>query len=173
MAAILQRPRKPDARYGWLPAGRAAPKGRGGRNVSRFQVLPAFWYLISRTLSEQDVHRRNLDDRSVRAFAIKPRLRRAAVRHWGLTALRSRANPKSDRSSASVLTLQTARGGPNSELRRLGPQWVKLCTEGAACRGASEHAGSPGSSKVCPSRELPHPSGVSEHCRRCSFVPGL
>jgi hypothetical protein len=31
------------------------------------------WYLISRTVSEDDAHRDNIDDRSVRAFAVKPR----------------------------------------------------------------------------------------------------
>jgi hypothetical protein len=30
-------------------------------------------YLISRTVSEDDAHRGNMDDRSVRAFAVKPR----------------------------------------------------------------------------------------------------
>jgi hypothetical protein len=44
-------------------------------------------------------HRDGTDDRSVRAFAVKaPRLRRAAVRLWGLTAQRDRAD-KSGRPS--------------------------------------------------------------------------
>ncbi len=38
-------------------------------------------------------HRGNMDDCSIRAFALKPRrLRRAARRRWGLTARRDRAN---------------------------------------------------------------------------------
>src|SRR5262249_7207556 len=49
---------------------------------------------LSRTVSEDDVRRDNIDDRSVGAVAVKPpRLRRAAMRHWGLTARRARANP--------------------------------------------------------------------------------
>jgi hypothetical protein len=31
------------------------------------------WYLISRTVSEDDAHRDNIDDRSVGAVAVKPR----------------------------------------------------------------------------------------------------
>jgi len=31
------------------------------------------WYLICRTVSEDDAHRGNNDDRSVGAFAVKPR----------------------------------------------------------------------------------------------------
>jgi hypothetical protein len=31
------------------------------------------WYLISRTVSEDDAHRDNIDDRSVDAVAVKPR----------------------------------------------------------------------------------------------------
>jgi hypothetical protein len=30
------------------------------------------WYLISRTVSDDDAHRGNINDRSVRAFAVKP-----------------------------------------------------------------------------------------------------
>jgi hypothetical protein len=40
------------------------------------------WYLISRTVSDDDAHCGDIDDRSVRAFAVKPALRRAAMRHW-------------------------------------------------------------------------------------------
>ena len=31
------------------------------------------WYSISRAVSDNDAHRGNMDDRSVRAFAVKPR----------------------------------------------------------------------------------------------------
>jgi hypothetical protein len=31
------------------------------------------WYSISRTVSEDDAHRGNVDDRSARTFAVKPR----------------------------------------------------------------------------------------------------
>jgi hypothetical protein len=71
---------------------------------------------LPRTVSEDDVRRDNIDDRSVGAVAVKPRafFGRAAMRHWGLTARRARANPAltmlhgclttSDRSSAGFLT---------------------------------------------------------------------
>jgi hypothetical protein len=107
MVAILQRPRKPDARYGWLPEGRAAPKGRGGRNVSRFQVLLASSVKSgtrSRTVSEQDVHRRNLDDRSVHAFAIKPA---PSARRYAASGLDRSAQPSKpeDRAADALLRL--------------------------------------------------------------------
>jgi hypothetical protein len=45
-------------------------------------------------VSEDDAHRDDIDNRSIGAVAVKPpRLRRAAMRHWGLTAKRARANP--------------------------------------------------------------------------------
>src|SRR5215831_5835765 len=62
------------------------------------------WYSISRTVSDDDAHRRRHDDRSDRAFAVKPRAYGAPQkRHWGLTARCGRANP------AAVLILITAR----------------------------------------------------------------
>ena len=45
---------------------RPSPKGD---THSRCKI----WYLISRTVSEDDAHRGNNDDRSVGAFAVKPR----------------------------------------------------------------------------------------------------
>jgi hypothetical protein len=50
-------------------------------------------YLISRTVSDDDAHCGDIDDRSVRAFAVKaaPSARRDAA--LGLTARRGRANP--------------------------------------------------------------------------------
>ena len=44
-------------------------------------------------MSEDDAHRSNFDDRSVRAFAVKLRaFGAAAMRRWSLTARRGRAN---------------------------------------------------------------------------------
>jgi hypothetical protein len=50
------------------------------------------WYSISRTASDSVAHRGNTDDRSVRAFTVKPRAFGAAGRRWGLTARRGQAN---------------------------------------------------------------------------------
>ena len=44
-------------------------KSVAGRLLRRKIVT---WYLISRTVSEDDAHRGNNDDRSVGAFAVKP-----------------------------------------------------------------------------------------------------
>jgi len=42
-------------------------------NATGAVIICTIWYLISRTVSEDDAHRGNTDDRSVRAFAVKPR----------------------------------------------------------------------------------------------------
>jgi hypothetical protein len=51
------------------------------------------WYLISQTVSDDDAYCGDIDDCSVRAFAVKPAP--SARRHaaLGLTARRGRANP--------------------------------------------------------------------------------
>ena len=46
---------------------------RGGSVTGRGRGICKIWYLISRTVSDDDAHRGNIDDRSVRAFAVKPR----------------------------------------------------------------------------------------------------
>jgi hypothetical protein len=57
-------------------------------------IMCRIWYSISRTVSDDDAHRRRHDDRSHRAFAVKPRAYGAPQkRHWGLTARRGRAIP--------------------------------------------------------------------------------
>jgi hypothetical protein len=38
------------------------------------RIICKIWYLISRTVSEDDAHRGNNDDRSVGAFAVKARV---------------------------------------------------------------------------------------------------
>jgi len=47
-------------------------------------VICKIWYLISRTASEDDAHRGNNDDRSVGAFAVKPRAFGAPLAALGL-----------------------------------------------------------------------------------------
>jgi transposase InsO family protein len=49
--------------------------------------------LISRTVSDDDAHCGDIDDRSVRAFAVKPALSARRDAALGLTARRGRANP--------------------------------------------------------------------------------
>jgi hypothetical protein len=51
------------------------------------------WYLISRTGSDDDAHCGDIDDRSVRAFAVKPAPSARRDAALGLTARRGRANP--------------------------------------------------------------------------------
>ena len=51
------------------------------------------WYLISRTVSDDDAHCGDIDDRSVRAFAVKPAPSARRDAALGLTARRGRANP--------------------------------------------------------------------------------
>jgi hypothetical protein len=57
------------------------------------QLRCKIWYLISRTVSDDAPHCGDIDDRSVRAFTVKPAP--SARRHaaLGLTARRGRANP--------------------------------------------------------------------------------
>jgi hypothetical protein len=56
-------------------------------------MICKIWYLISRTVSDDDAYCGDIDDCSVRAFAVKPAP--SARRHaaLGLTARRGRANP--------------------------------------------------------------------------------
>jgi len=49
------------------------------------------WYSISRTVLDNHAHCGNADDCSVALSGQAPRLRRAAMRRWGLTAQRDRA----------------------------------------------------------------------------------
>jgi hypothetical protein len=51
------------------------------------------WYLISRTVSDDDPHCGDIDDPSVRAFAVKPAPSARRDAALGLTARRGRANP--------------------------------------------------------------------------------
>jgi len=51
------------------------------------------WYLTSRTVSDDDAHCGDIDDRSVRAFAVKPAPSARRDAALGLTARRGRANP--------------------------------------------------------------------------------
>src|SRR4029434_7952073 len=51
------------------------------------------WYLISRTVSDDDAQCGDIDDRSVRAFAVKPAPSARRDAALGLTARRGRANP--------------------------------------------------------------------------------
>src|SRR5437868_8633722 len=69
------------------------------------------WYLISRTVSDDDAHCGEIDDRSVRAFAVKPAP--SARRHaaLGLTAWRGRANP------ATVPVMHSLRCSGNQDTR--------------------------------------------------------
>jgi hypothetical protein len=43
------------------------------RRIVHRRLSVKIWYLIAQTVSEDDTHRDNIDDRSVRAFAVKPR----------------------------------------------------------------------------------------------------
>src|SRR4051794_26957233 len=73
--------------------------------TSRRTVMCRIWYSISRTVSDDDAHRRRHDDRSDRAFAVKPRAYGAPQkRHWGLTARRGRAIP-GDRAANALTTM--------------------------------------------------------------------
>jgi hypothetical protein len=41
--------------------------------VGRVDFICKIWYLISRTVSDDDAYCGDIDDRSVRVFAVKPR----------------------------------------------------------------------------------------------------
>ena len=56
-------------------------------------IMCKIWYLISRTVSDDDAHCGDIDDRSVRAFAVKPAPSARRQAALGLTARRGRANP--------------------------------------------------------------------------------
>jgi hypothetical protein len=56
-------------------------------------LICKIWYLISRTVSDDDPHCGDTDDRSVRAFAVKPAPSARRDAALGLTARRGRANP--------------------------------------------------------------------------------
>ena len=60
------------------------------------------WYLISRTVSEDDAHRDNIDGRSVGAVAAKPRALGAPL--CGIGACRSARPNKPDDHAANALT---------------------------------------------------------------------
>src|SRR5262249_11285852 len=48
--------------------------GQGFLSRRRSKIfICKIWYLISRTVSEDDAHRGSIDDRAFRAFAVKPR----------------------------------------------------------------------------------------------------
>jgi hypothetical protein len=49
------------------------PGSVGAASVLGIEIKCKIWYLISRTVSEDDAHRGNNDDRSVGAFAVKRR----------------------------------------------------------------------------------------------------
>jgi hypothetical protein len=62
-------------------------------HLSRDTITCKIWYLISRTVSDDDPHCGDIDDRSVRAFAVKPAPSARRDAALGLTARRGRANP--------------------------------------------------------------------------------
>ena len=65
-------------RYAYLLFG-AGPRVSIGASFAMIEatvigwISCKIWYLISRTVSEDNAHRDAMDDRSVRAFAVKPR----------------------------------------------------------------------------------------------------
>jgi hypothetical protein len=77
-------------------------------------VTCKIWYLISRTVSDDDAHCGDIDDRSVRAFAVKPAP--SARRHaaLGLTARRGRAN------LATVPVMHSLRCSGNQDYTAVG-----------------------------------------------------
>jgi hypothetical protein len=66
------------------PGGRGALRYLGGHRRRRKSMVCKIWYLISRTVSEDDAHRDNIDDRSVDAVAVKPRALGARYAALGL-----------------------------------------------------------------------------------------
>ncbi len=85
-------------RYAYLLFG-AGPRVSIGASFAMIEatvigwISCKIWYLISRTVSDDDACCGDIDDCSVRAFAVKPAP--SARRHaaLGLTARRGRANP--------------------------------------------------------------------------------
>jgi hypothetical protein len=76
------------------PVALAIRAGATKPDISTVDALKCkIWYLISRTVSDDDAYCGDIDDCSVRAFAVKPAP--SARRHaaLGLTARRGRANP--------------------------------------------------------------------------------
>jgi hypothetical protein len=82
---------------GTLGVGRLTPRFR------TIQVYPKckIWYLISPTVSEDNAHRGNINDRSVRAFAVKPRAFGARA---ALVDRSTRPSKPGDRAANATLT---------------------------------------------------------------------
>jgi hypothetical protein len=55
----------------------------GSWNQSEGKIKCKIWYLISRTMSDPICIRRNIHDRSIRAFAVKPRAFGAPLSGFG------------------------------------------------------------------------------------------